>query len=266
MNGAVYLVIIDPRARLELTSHEGPVSWLSASSASCASHMRRYVPTWSPLDESAMSSTCVPISTMRPSSKTIMRSQCRTVLRRWATKKAVRPSATALSDSRTEASVLVSSAEVASSQSRRRGLRRKARAHATRCFSPPLSLTPRSPTSVSIPLGIFSSAGVRDAASVALTTSSSLAEGRPYATFHRRVLLKSTVSCGTTEVTARRLSSSSSRTSCPSMLTLPRSGSYCRRSSRKSVLLPDPDVPTIPTLSPGFTSSVMPLSTWRSSW
>jgi len=42
-----------------------------------------------------------------------------------------------------------SSAEVASSKMRMRGFLRSARAIATRCFSPPESLSPRSPTIVS---------------------------------------------------------------------------------------------------------------------
>ena len=46
-------------------------------------------------------------------------------------------------------SVLVSSAEVASSKIRMRGAFRMTRAMATRCFSPPESLRPRSPTGLS---------------------------------------------------------------------------------------------------------------------
>mmetsp|Transcript_7994 Transcript_7994/g.15173 ORF Transcript_7994/g.15173 Transcript_7994/m.15173 type:complete len:88 (-) Transcript_7994:501-764(-) len=48
----------------------------------------------------------------------------------------------------TNASLSVSSALVASSSRRTRGSCRTARAMATRCFCPPLSCTPRSPTSV----------------------------------------------------------------------------------------------------------------------
>ena len=50
-------------------------------------------------------------------------------------------------------SVRVSSALVASSSSRIGGFLTSVRAIATRCFSPPDSLSPRSPTSVSKPLG-----------------------------------------------------------------------------------------------------------------
>ena len=48
----------------------------------------------------------------------------------------------------TACSVALSSAEVASSKIKIRGRFRMARAMATRCFSPPESLRPRSPTSV----------------------------------------------------------------------------------------------------------------------
>eukprot|EP00740_Mantoniella_antarctica_P019321 CAMPEP_0198678516 /NCGR_PEP_ID=MMETSP1468-20131203/1005_1 /TAXON_ID=1461545 /ORGANISM="Mantoniella sp, Strain CCMP1436" /LENGTH=64 /DNA_ID=CAMNT_0044415977 /DNA_START=399 /DNA_END=593 /DNA_ORIENTATION=+ len=48
----------------------------------------------------------------------------------------------------TAASLAVSSADVASSRSKMRGLDSTARAMATRCFCPPLSCTPRSPTSL----------------------------------------------------------------------------------------------------------------------
>lgn len=64
-------------------------------------------------------------------------------------------------------SVAVSRAEVASSQMRRRGWRRKARAMATRCFSPPLSFRPRSPTSVPYPSRIPAITGVSCAISAA---------------------------------------------------------------------------------------------------
>lgn len=51
-------------------------------------------------------------------------------------------------DLRVPCSVCESSADVASSHMTRRGFRTKARAIATRCFSPPLNFSPRSPTTV----------------------------------------------------------------------------------------------------------------------
>ena len=71
-----------------------------------------------------------------------------TVDRRCATTSTVRPLEAASIASCTSLSDSASSAEVASSSRRIRGSERSARAMATRCFCPPLSLTPRSPTSV----------------------------------------------------------------------------------------------------------------------
>ena len=51
-------------------------------------------------------------------------------------------------------SVALSRAEVASSQRRISGFLRKALASATRCFSPPLSFSPRSPTLMLYPSGM----------------------------------------------------------------------------------------------------------------
>lgn len=48
-------------------------------------------------------------------------------------------------------SVMLSSADVASSSTRMRGFLSNARANATRCFSPPERRKPRSPTTVSKP-------------------------------------------------------------------------------------------------------------------
>mmetsp|Transcript_14338 Transcript_14338/g.43420 ORF Transcript_14338/g.43420 Transcript_14338/m.43420 type:complete len:108 (-) Transcript_14338:711-1034(-) len=96
----------------------------------------------------------LPSSTMTPSASTAMRSALRTVERRWATRKVVRrwltPPAMRLSrEFWTLASDSASSADVASSRRRTRGLRRKARAMDMRCFWPPEMRTPRSPMRVS---------------------------------------------------------------------------------------------------------------------
>mmetsp|Transcript_36938 Transcript_36938/g.115687 ORF Transcript_36938/g.115687 Transcript_36938/m.115687 type:complete len:92 (+) Transcript_36938:318-593(+) len=53
----------------------------------------------------------------------------------------------------TSASVPASSADVGSSASKTGAPRRIARAIATRCFSPPDSMSPRSPTTLSYPPG-----------------------------------------------------------------------------------------------------------------
>mmetsp|Transcript_4518 Transcript_4518/g.10576 ORF Transcript_4518/g.10576 Transcript_4518/m.10576 type:complete len:90 (+) Transcript_4518:316-585(+) len=64
----------------------------------------------------------------------------------------------------TELSVVESRAEVASSESRTFGFLKRVRAIPTRCFSPPLSFSPRSPTIVSKPLGSLATVPVSDAA------------------------------------------------------------------------------------------------------
>lgn len=79
---------------------------------------------------------------------TTMRSASAMVERRWATTTDVRPVRAWARAPRMLRSVSESSAEVASSSSRMRGFFRMARAMATRCFSPPLSRRPRSPTMV----------------------------------------------------------------------------------------------------------------------
>ncbi len=71
------------------------------------------------------------------------------VLSLCATMMAVRPSRAASSALMMRRSVTVSSELVASSRISIRGSLRMARAMATRCFSPPLSRRPRSPTTVS---------------------------------------------------------------------------------------------------------------------
>mmetsp|Transcript_56277 Transcript_56277/g.164486 ORF Transcript_56277/g.164486 Transcript_56277/m.164486 type:complete len:133 (-) Transcript_56277:1417-1815(-) len=72
----------------------------------------------------------------------------------------------------TRASLSASSALVASSSSRTFGLRTSARAMETRCFWPPESCTPRSPTSVSYPSGIAQTKWCAFARRAALSTSS----------------------------------------------------------------------------------------------
>mmetsp|Transcript_22076 Transcript_22076/g.43440 ORF Transcript_22076/g.43440 Transcript_22076/m.43440 type:complete len:91 (-) Transcript_22076:2336-2608(-) len=63
------------------------------------------------------------------------------------------PSVRLLSAACTERSVTLSKADVASSSTTRGGSLSKQRAMETRCFSPPESLRPRSPTIVSKPSG-----------------------------------------------------------------------------------------------------------------
>mmetsp|Transcript_13258 Transcript_13258/g.32190 ORF Transcript_13258/g.32190 Transcript_13258/m.32190 type:complete len:225 (+) Transcript_13258:565-1239(+) len=221
--------------------------------------MPHLVPTPSP----ASSATCEPCSTILPFSITTMRSQLRTVLNLCATKMAVRPSATSSSDCKMPRSVAVSSADVASSASNRRGDRRKARAIATRCFSPPLSFTPRSPTIVIKPSGISASVRSSLASAADFITSSTVASTRPYRRLWSKESLNSTVSCGTMAMLARRDCILRSRMSIPSTSMEPSVTSYARSSRRRSVLLPLPDGPTIPTDCPSLISRLTSSTTRR---
>mmetsp|Transcript_16800 Transcript_16800/g.33441 ORF Transcript_16800/g.33441 Transcript_16800/m.33441 type:complete len:95 (+) Transcript_16800:464-748(+) len=76
-------------------------------------------------------------------------------------------------------SVAPSRLEVGSSHSRIRAPLSVARAMATRCFSPPESLRPRSPTTVSYPSGRRRMASWIRARRAASSTSSSVASMRP---------------------------------------------------------------------------------------
>mmetsp|Transcript_8656 Transcript_8656/g.27240 ORF Transcript_8656/g.27240 Transcript_8656/m.27240 type:complete len:103 (-) Transcript_8656:1650-1958(-) len=99
--------------------------------------------------------------------------------RRCATMMVVRFRASCRSDSMMLVSVCESRDEVASSQRRMGALRSMARAMATRCFSPPDSFKPRSPTRVSYPLGMFMIASCSLAARAASITCSLVADRSP---------------------------------------------------------------------------------------
>mmetsp|Transcript_13722 Transcript_13722/g.30394 ORF Transcript_13722/g.30394 Transcript_13722/m.30394 type:complete len:116 (-) Transcript_13722:800-1147(-) len=94
----------------------------------------------------------------------------------------------------TELSVAESREDVASSDSRTLGFLNRVRAIPTRCFSPPLSFSPLSPTIVSSPWGNRAIVSVRDAARTTSCTSSSLASGLPYRMLYPKVSLNSTIS------------------------------------------------------------------------
>ena len=94
----------------------------------------------------AMSSACVPASTILPSETTRMRLAARMVDRRWAMMSVVRSLASSSNACWILASVRESSALVASSRIRTGGFLRKMRAIEMRCFCPPERSVPRSPT------------------------------------------------------------------------------------------------------------------------
>lgn len=95
--------------------------------------------------------SCFPFSMITPFFTTAIKSAFRIVDNRCATITVVRFTITLSSASWTTHSDSASSALVASSRRRILGSLRIARAIATRCFCPPDSWAPRSPTSVSYP-------------------------------------------------------------------------------------------------------------------
>ena len=123
------------RHRLSLRPH--------AASAAQSPYRRVYGPS------AAMSSSCVPCSTIRPWSSTTIRSARRMVESRCAMTKAVRPARSRLSPFSIRRSVPMSTDEVASSRIRMRGFASRARAKATSWRWPSESRNPRSPSSVS---------------------------------------------------------------------------------------------------------------------
>ena len=91
----------------------------------------------------------------------------------------VRPSISGSSAACTRRSELVSRLDVASSRIRIRGSFRITRAMASRCFSPPESLYPRSPTIVSYPSASSTIRSWMFAARAAASSSSWVASGFP---------------------------------------------------------------------------------------
>mmetsp|Transcript_13766 Transcript_13766/g.33856 ORF Transcript_13766/g.33856 Transcript_13766/m.33856 type:complete len:138 (-) Transcript_13766:4166-4579(-) len=121
----------------------------------------------------------------------------RMVDRRCAMVSVVRPAATTSSAACTARSLRASSAEVASSSSSTLGFLMTARAMAMRCFWPPLSWMPPSPTRVCTPSGSLAMKSDALAARAAASTSSRLAPGAPYAMLSAMVPANSSGSCDT---------------------------------------------------------------------
>jgi len=174
-----------------------------------------------------MSSSCVPCSTILPLSTTAIMSASRIVDRRCAMTMVVRLcSDNKLSNAAcTMRSLSVSSALVASSSSSTAGFLIIARAIAMRCFCPPDSCPPFSPTSVSNLDGNCSIKPNALAILAASYTSSSVDPGFPYWMFSAMVPEKSTGSCPTSPICCRSHLTFSCRRSTPSSFTTPESGS-----------------------------------------
>mmetsp|Transcript_3562 Transcript_3562/g.8674 ORF Transcript_3562/g.8674 Transcript_3562/m.8674 type:complete len:208 (+) Transcript_3562:712-1335(+) len=146
-----------------------------------------------------------------------------------------------------------------------------ARAMATRCFSPPLRRSPRSPTNVWYPSAHCSSTNLENCAALAAFTTSSRVPSislpsLPKAMLYSMVSLNSTQSCGTMPMLQRTLRCVHSAMFLPLMSTCPPCRSYSRYSSLLMVLLPAPLLPTMATFSPGATSKDTPLRICRISF
>ena len=107
------------------------------------------------------------------------------VERRCAIVRDERPCMSVCSADCSKRSVWLSRADVASSSSKIGGFLRIVRAIATRCFSPPLRRTPRSPTIVSYPCGNSVIRSWIWAARAAVSTASSDACTSPYLMLER---------------------------------------------------------------------------------
>ena len=125
-----------------------------------------------------------------------------------------RASWTATSDSESRWAVASSSTTMSGALSSRRAI-------AIRCFSPPESRYPRSPTTVSSPSGSVRTNGRIWAASSASMSSASDASGRAYARFARIVSWKRCASWVTTPIISRSESKVASRVSIPLIRTAP---------------------------------------------
>ena len=141
------------------------------------------------------SSLCVPLPFVRASSAQCDRhcSQSNAV----EIKIVVLPRIKPASSVEMRSSVTVSTLASALSRIRIGGLRKIARAIAVRCFCPPESVIPRSPTIVARPSGNPSISGPSPAISAARRNSASLASFTPNAIFSPSVALNKKVSCGT---------------------------------------------------------------------
>ena len=127
---------------------------------------------------------------------------------------------------------------------------------AVRCFCPPDSVMPRSPTSVCVALRERLRRPCR-AARRRRRSASARSRGRlrrrvstPNAMFSAMVSENRNGSCGTNPIAPRSSASGISRTSTPSMKTVPGGGSCSRGSRLTSVDLPEPVAPTIAAVWP----------------
>ena len=170
----------------------------------------------------------MPVSETHPLLTTAIMSALRIVDRRCAITSVVRSCMDMISSSAacTSCSLSLSSADVASSSSSTAGALIIARAIAMRCFCPPDSCAPFSPTTVSYPSLSFSRMNVAAfACAAAASTSARVAPGLPCAMFSATVPWNSTGSCDTSPSCERSQRTFNAGSSTPSKSTRPDCGS-----------------------------------------
>mmetsp|Transcript_34451 Transcript_34451/g.89202 ORF Transcript_34451/g.89202 Transcript_34451/m.89202 type:complete len:207 (+) Transcript_34451:2340-2960(+) len=140
----------------------------------------------------------------------------------------------------------------------------RARAIATRCFCPPLSLTPRSPTTVSNLSGNCMINSYALAFFATSSISSIVAVSLPYLMLSFIVELNKLGSCMTDAKRDLNLSVSKWRKSTPSSVTNPLDGSYKRWQRLKMVDFPPPLLPHSATVIPGLSLRFKPFNTCTS--
>mmetsp|Transcript_112273 Transcript_112273/g.194979 ORF Transcript_112273/g.194979 Transcript_112273/m.194979 type:complete len:201 (-) Transcript_112273:1565-2167(-) len=184
---------------------------------------------------------------------TRMRSAFWIVDSRCATTTVVRPSINFSIACCTICSDSPSRALVASSRSRIEGSRTRARAMATRCRWPPLSLSPLAPHLVSYPSFILMMNSWAKACFAASSTFSLGTSSNPRQMFSVNEFENNTGSWFTTVIAfVWKYLGSYLWTGTPSMSTLPWQGSYIPRIILMTVDLPPPLGPTRATTSPGL--------------
>ena len=215
----------------------------------------------------ASSSSWRPTAATRPPSRNTTRSARRMVDTRWATTTVVVSRARPRPE-RIWASTVASMALVASSSTSSRGRRTRARARARRWRWPPERVTPRSPSTVSMPSGRAAtkpSARARASAwcisSIASGGASPSRSTRPASTLAVTVSAKRNVSWNTNPTVAGRVAGSRSATSTPPRRTVPPVGSSSPARQRHSDVLPPAVAPVRATTSPGAIARVTSSST-----
>src|SRR6185312_9405097 len=220
-------------------------------------HKRRYT------SQLRINSSWVSKPTRRPCSITMMRSAWRSVDRRWAMMNVVRPCMRRSSALWKRRSLTASRLLVASSRNNKGAFLSSAAAMQMRCFCP--VETPRAsrarPSMVSYPRSMRSISSCTLAAFAASITSAIDASGREMRMLFAIVSRKRNGSWSTIALWSIKSACLMLRRSTPSNVIRPLFGSYRRSMSAMSVVLPAPDGPTMPIVSPRWIVALIESST-----